>query len=224
MDKMMQEISFMEALHKSTKRDYTARVCKEDKVHCTEVSVQYGKDYWDGDRKYGYGGYHYDGRWLPIAEKMAEHYDLKEDAKILDVGCGKGFLLYEFTQVLPKAQVVGIDISSHAIENSKQEIKSFVQVGNATKLPYEDGYFDCVVSLGTLHNLYNFELFQALQEIERVGKENKYVMQESYRNEREKVNMLNWQLTQHSFYNVDEWNWFFKLAGYTGDFGFIFFE
>jgi len=120
--------------------------------------------------------------------------------------------------------VAGLDISEYAVENSKEEVKPFIQIGNATKLPYEDNYFDYVYSLGTIHNLYNFELHSALQEIERVSKQHKYVMQEAYRNEREKVNMLNWQLTQHSFYSKDEWEWFFKLAGYTGDYGYIFFE
>ena len=97
-------------------------------------------------------------------------------------------------------------------------------MGNAKSLPFEDNYFDFIVSLGTLHNLFNFELYDALKDIERVGKEHKYVMQESYRNEREKVNMLNWQLTQHTFFRTDEWLWFFELSGYTGDYGFIFFE
>jgi len=214
----------MEKLHKKTKRDYTSRVCKEDKGHCTEVSVQFSKDYWDGDRKYGYGGYKYDGRWLQISRDMVKHYNLPEDAKILDVGCGKGFLLYEFTKVLPKAEVRGIDISEYAVENAKEEVKPHIQVGNAKSLPFEDNYFDFIVSLGTLHNLFNFELYDALKDIERVGKEHKYVMQESYRNEREKVNMLNWQLTQHTFFRTDEWLWFFELSGYTGDYGFIFFE
>ena len=220
----MPEINFMEVLHKSTKRDYSERVCKYDKVHCTEVSCQFGKEYWDGDRKYGYGGYSYDGRWAPVAEKMVRHYELAEDAKILDIGCGKGFLLYELSRILPRAEIAGLDISQYAVETSKDEVRPFIRVGNATELPYETDYFDYVYSLGTIHNLYNYELHAALQEIERVGKQHKYVMQESYRNEREKVNMLNWQLTQHSFYSTEEWAWFFDLAGYRGDYGYIFFE
>jgi ubiquinone/menaquinone biosynthesis C-methylase UbiE len=221
----MKEINFMETHHKSTKRDYTERIVKYDKAHCAEVSSKFGKDYWDGDRKYGYGGYKYmDGYWKPVAEAMIKHYQLPEDAKILDIGCGKGFLLYEITRLLPKAEVFGIDISEYAVENSKEEIRSKIQVGNATSLPYEDSSMDFVYALGTIHNLFNFELFDALKEMERVGKQHKYTMQESYRNETEKINMCNWQLTQHAFYNVDEWKWFFKLAGYTGDYGFIFFE
>ena len=216
-------VNYVQSLHKSTSRVYIDRMI-DDKVNCMLKAKEYELDYWDGDRKYGYGGYSYDGRWLQIAKNMVQHYGLKEDSKILDIGCGKGFLLYEFTQVLPNAEVAGLDISEYAVENSKEEIKPFIQVGNAAKLPYEDNYFDYVYALGTIHNLYNFELYPALQEIERVSKQNKYVMQEAYRNEREKVNMLNWQLTQHSFYSKDEWEWFFKLAGYTGDYGYIFFE
>jgi ubiquinone/menaquinone biosynthesis C-methylase UbiE len=221
----MKEINFMEKLHKNTKRDYTERIVKYDKAQCAEVSCKFGKDYWDGDRQYGYGGYKYmDGYWKPVAEAMVNHYNLPEDARILDVGCGKGFLLYELTKLLPKAKVFGIDISDYAVENAKEEVKSGIKIGNATSLPFEDNSFDYVYALGCLHNLYNFELFKALKEMERVGKQHKYSMQESYRNETERINMCNWQLTQHSFYNTQEWVWFFNLAGYTGDYGFIFFE
>ena len=221
----MKEINFMEKLHKGTKRDYTERIVKYDKAHCAEVSCKFGKDYWDGDRQYGYGGYKYmDGYWRPVAEAMINYYNLPENARILDVGCGKGFLLYEITKLLPKAEVFGIDISEYAVENAKEEVKPRIQVGNAVSLPFEDNSMDYVFALGTIHNLYNFELFKALQEMERVSKHNKYTMQESYRNETEKINMCNWQLTQHSFYSVKEWIWFFNLAGYTGDYGFIFFE
>ncbi|MCX6122155.1 MAG: class I SAM-dependent methyltransferase [Ignavibacteriales bacterium] len=221
----MKEINFMEKLHKSTKRDYTERIVKYDKAQCAEVSCKFGKDYWDGDRRYGYGGYKYmDGYWRPVAEAMVNHYKLQENARILDIGCGKGFLLYEITKILPKAEVYGIDISNYAVENAKEEVKPRIKVGNAISLPFENNSFDYVYALGCMHNLYNFELFKALKEMERVGKQNKYTMQESYRNETEKINMCNWQLTQHSFYSIQEWIWFFELADYTGDYGFIFFE
>jgi ubiquinone/menaquinone biosynthesis C-methylase UbiE len=221
----MKELNFMEKLHKNTKRDYTERIIKYDKAQCAEVSCKFGQDYWDGDRQYGYGGYKYmDGYWKPVAEAMVKHYNLKDDAKILDVGCGKGFLLYELTKLLPKTKVFGLDISAYAVENAKEEVKSGIKVGNAISLPFEDNSFDFVYALGCLHNLYNFELFQALKEMQRVGKQHKYTMQESYRNETERINMCNWQLTQHSFYSTQEWEWFFNLSGYTGDYGFIFFE
>ena len=220
----MAYVDFIMKLHKSSKRDYLARVTEHDKAECAEVAIQYGEDYWDGDRKYGYGGYRYDGRWRPVAEAMAQHYGLQADAKILDVGCGKGYLLYEFTQVLPGAEVTGIDISKYAIENAKEEVKPFLRVGNAVSLPYEDGYFDYVFSITTLHNLYNYDLRKALQEIQRVGKNHKHVIVESYRNEREKANLLYWQLTCRSFYTPGEWEWFMKESEYTGDYSYIAFE
>jgi len=220
----MAYVDFIMKLHKSTKRNYLERVVEHDKAECAEVAIQYGKDYWDGDRKYGYGGFYYDGRWRTVAEEIAKHYGLKPGDKILDVGCGKGFLLYEFTQAIPGVEVAGIDISQYAIDNAKEEVKPFLRAGNAIDLPYESNTFDFVVSITTLHNLYNYELHQALQEIERVGKDKKYIVVESYRNEREKVNLLYWQLTCRSFYTPGEWEWFFKQSGYTGDYGCIFFE
>jgi ubiquinone/menaquinone biosynthesis C-methylase UbiE len=220
----MAYVDFIMKLHKSSKRDYVERVVSYDKAECAEVAIQYGKDYWDGERQYGYGGYNYDGRWRPVAEAMAKHYGIKPGDKILDVGCGKGYLLYEFTQALPGVEVAGLDISEYAIENAKEEVKPFLTAGNATSLPYEDGYFDYIISITTLHNLYNFELRKALQEIERVGKQNKHVIIESYRNEREKANLLYWQLTCRAFYTPEEWEWFMTESGYTGDYSYIVFE
>ena len=215
---------FVMKLHTATKRDYLERVVQHDKAACAEVAIQYGRDYWDGDRHYGYGGYRYDGRWRPIAEDMARHYELKAGDKILDVGCGKGFLLYEFTQVIPGVEVAGLDLSSYAIENAKPEVKPFLSMGNAISLPWPDRTFDFVVSITTFHNLYNYELRAALQEVERVGKRKKHIIIETYRNEREKANLLYWQLTCRAFYTPKEWEWFFKESGYTGDYSYIVFE
>ncbi|CBN55125.1 MULTISPECIES: class I SAM-dependent methyltransferase [Kamptonema] len=220
----MSYVDFITKVHTSTKRDYVARVVQHDKADCATIAKQYGQDYWDGDRQYGYGGYRYDGRWLPIAKEIVKHYDLKPGDKILDVGCGKAYLLYEFSQAIPGVEVAGIDISQYGIDNAKEEVKPFLQVGNATKLPFEDNTFDFVVSILTLHNLYNYELYAALQEIERVGNDKKYIVVESYRNERERVNLLYWQLTCESFYTPNEWEWCFKQSGYRGDYGCIFFE
>ena len=188
-------IDFVTKLHGKTRRNFLERVIEHDKAECATIAKQYGKDYWDGDRKYGYGGFRYDGRSRPIAKEMVDYYNLKPGDKVLDVGCGKGYLLYEFTQVLPGVEVAGIDISRYAIDHSKEEVRPFLQVGNAIALPYEDRTFDFVVSLATLHNLYAYDLQKALQEIERVGKNKKHVMVESYRTEQEKVNLLYWQLT-----------------------------
>ncbi len=220
----MAYIDFMTKLHTSTKRDYLKRVTEHDKAECAEIAIQYGKDYWDGERHLGFGGYHYDGRWRPVAEEMVKHYKLKAGASILDVGCGKGFLLYEFTQVLPDVKVAGIDISKYAIEHAKEEIKPFLKVGTAAKLPYPDQSFDFVFSINTFHNLYIYDLWQALKEVERVGKGAKHITIESYRNEREKANLLYWQLTCRAFHTPQEWEWIFKQTGYTGDYSYIVFE
>ncbi len=220
----MAYIDFIAPLHRGTRRDYLARVNEVPKAEAAAVAKRFGKEYWDGDRRFGYGGYRYDGRWLPVASAMAKHYGLKAGSSVLDVGCGKGFLLYEFGRAVPGLQLRGIDISSYAVENAKPEMRPFLQVGDAAALPFEDKSFDLVVSLTTLHNLKCYNLEKALREIERVGRRHKYIVVESFRNEQEKANLLYWQLTCESFYWPDEWEWWFKHAGYTGDHSFIYFE
>lgn len=219
-----ERIDFTQTLHSSTKRDYVARVVEYDKAVCAEIASRFGQEYWDGERQYGYGGYSYDGRWRPIAERMSEYYQLKPGMRVLDVGCGKGYLLYEFTQVVPGLEVAGIDISAYGIEHAKEEVRSSLIVGGAEKLPFGDGEFDLVVSLGTLHNLGIEDLWSAVSEIERVSRNHKYIMIESYRNQREKANLLYWQLTCKSFYSVEDWEWLYRKIGFSGDYGFIFFE
>ncbi len=220
----MAHIDFISPLHKRTQRDYLGRVNEFPKAEAARIAKQFGKDYWDGDRKFGYGGMRYDGRWRVVAENMARHYDLKAGDRILDVGCGKAFLLYEFTQVVPGIEVRGLDISPYAVANAKEEVRPFLQTGNANHLPYEDASFDLVLTINTLHNLYCYDLDRALREIQRVGRRHRYVVAESYRNEEEKANLLYWQLTCESFCTPEEWEWWFRQTGYTGDFSFIYFE
>lgn len=216
-------IDFTQTLHASTARDYVARVVEHDKAESAEVAQRFDHEYWDGDRRYGYGGYRYDGRWLPVAQAMAQHYGLKAGDRVLDVGCGKGFLLHELTRAVPGIEVAGIDVSAYALEHAKEEVAPHLTLGSAAALPYADDAFDLVLSLGTLHNLGASDLFAALREIERVSRGGAYVMVESYRNEREKANLLYWQLTCRSFYSVEDWEWVLREAGYGGDYGFIFF-
>ena len=223
----MSYIDFLSVVHKSTTRDYLARVNDPDfpKAVAAERAKKWDFDYWDGDRRINYGGYKYmPGRWEKVAKAMADHYGIKPGDKILDVGCGKGFLLYDFTLVVPGVEVYGIDISQYAIDNSKEEVRDRLQVGSATKLPWPDKHFDLVYSLNTLHNLHAYDLDPALREIERVGKNNKYICVESYRNEVEKANLLYWQVTCEAFNTPEEWEWWFKQTGYTGDHSFIYFE
>lgn len=223
----MAYVDFLTPLHKSTKRDYIARVTDPEypKPKAAELAKKWGFDYWDGDRRICYGGYRYmPGRWESVARLMVEHYGLKPGDRILDIGCGKGFLLYDFTKVVDGLELYGIDISEYAIANSKEEIRDRLCLGNATELPWPDHYFDFVYSITTLHNLHNYDLDKALREMERVGKRNKYLCVESYRNEMEKANLLYWQVTCESFCTPEEWEWWFRQTGYTGDHSFIFFE
>ena len=223
----MAYIDFMSATHKSTSRDYLARVNEPEfpKAKAATLAKQWGYDYWDGDRRINYGGYRYmPGRWAPVGQAMIDHYGLKPGDKILDIGCGKGFQLYELTQLLPGLEVHGVDVSSYAIENGKEEIKDHLQVGNANSLPFPDDYFDFVFSVTALHNLHNYDLDKALREMERVGKNNKYLCVEAYRNEEEKANLLYWQVTCEAFCTPEEWEWWFNQTGYTGDYSLIYFE
>lgn len=224
---MGQLVELVTSLHKKTSRDYLARMV-DDKVHCMEVARQYGKDYWDGDRRYGYGGYKYDGRWKPLADALAKRYSLNPATRIriLDVGCGKAHLLHELKKSLPYAEVIGFDPSLYGLNDAPPEIRPFLHFGHAEhafSYRYPDNHFDLVLAMGSLHNLKNWERDIALREIERIGR-NKYLWVESYRNAQEQFNLQCWALTCWAFMTDDEWRYEFERAGYTGDFEFIHFE
>jgi protein-L-isoaspartate(D-aspartate) O-methyltransferase len=215
---------FIGLVHKSTKRDYLARVTERDKAEVAELALKWDYDYWDGSRQTGYGGYKYDGRWRKVADAMVETYGIQAGMRILDVGAGKGFILHDFLEAVPGVEVHGLDASTYGIEHSMESVKANIVHGTADKLPFPDNHFDLVISINTLHNLYINDLFSAVREIERVGRKDKFICVEAYRNEREKVNLLYWQLTCRAFFTPEEWVWVFERNGYTGDHGFIFFE
>ena len=217
-------LNIVTSLHQSTKRNYLERM-NDDKINCMLKAKEYEFDYWDGDRRFGYGGYKYiPGRWKPVAEKLISEYNLTNDSSILDVGCGKGFLLYELKLLLPNLKVSGFDISKHGISSAKEIIKKDLFIHKAQdKFPYSENEFDLVISLGCLHNLKIYELQQSLHEIERVGKKG-YVMLESFRNEKELFNLECWALTCEAFFSKDEWIWIYNHFGYKGDYEFIYFE
>jgi SAM-dependent methyltransferase len=220
---MGQLLNVVTPLHKRTKRDYLARMV-DDKVHCMLKAKEYELDYWDGDRRYGYGGYRYDGRWKGVAQQLIDHYRLGPNARILDVGCGKAHLLHELKQLLPDADVAGFDISRHGLGDAPEAIRPYLFRYRAQDpYPWGDQHFDLVISFGALHNLRVFELEAAVREIERVGKQ-KYVMVESYRNELEQFNLECWALTAEAFFDTAEWIWLYRHFGYTGDYEFIYFE
>ena len=217
-------VNYVASLHQATSRKYIERMV-DDKVKCMLKAKEYEFDYWDGDRRYGYGGYKYmAGRWKPVAELLIKNYNLTNDSSVLDVGCGKAFLLYEIKLLLPNLKVSGFDISKYGIANAKEEISKDLFIHRAQDpYPFKDKQFDLVFSINSLHNLRIFELNVALKEIERVGKQG-YVLIESYRNEKELFNLECWALTAESYFDTKEWLWIYSQFGYTGDYEFIYFE
>ena len=215
--------NFVTANHKKTKRNHLKRMI-DDKVHCMKVAKKYGKEYWDGSRRFGYGGYKYlEGRLDGVAKKIIKNYKLTNSSKILDVGCGKGYLLYEIKKILPKIQISGFDISKYANINSKKEIKKYLSIKDVKKkFKYRKKSFDLVISLGLFHNLNLFEIERAIKQINRIAKSS-FIMVESYRNEKELFNLQCWALTCESFFTPSEWKYIFKKNFYKGDFESIYF-
>ena len=220
---MGQLLEIVTPLHKATKRDCLARMV-DNKVESMIKAKEYGFDYWDGDRRYGYGGYKYlPGRWKPVAEKLIEIYQLNSGSKLLDVGFGKGFLLYEIQLIVPGIEIYGIDISHHGLSSALPELNADLRIHRAQDLyPWNDDFFDLVISLGTFHNLHLPELEKALKEVQRVGK-HAYVMVESFRDEQEQFNLECWALTAETLLSVQAWEWVYQAVGYTGDYEFIYF-
>ncbi|MBI2870540.1 MAG: methyltransferase domain-containing protein [Candidatus Omnitrophica bacterium] len=182
------------------------------------IAKRFGFEYFDGTREQGYGGYRYDGRWKAVVKRMQEYYGLTEGARILDIGCGKGFMLHDFRELLPGAGVWGIDISQYAVDHALEDVKPFLQVANATDLPYPDKSFDLVISINVVHNLPDDLCRRAIREMERVGRAHKYVQVDSFRTPEEKEKLEVWQLTAELIYDTEQWKRVFREEGYTGDF------
>ncbi len=220
----MKELKIFTPFHKKTKRDYIGRMIK-NKIFCMKKARKFERNYWDGPREYGYGGYKYvPGLITPIARKIIKKYKLNNNSKILDVGCGKGFLLYEIKKILPRISICGFDISRYGIKNAKKEIKKYLFVRDVRKkILFKDNFFDLVISFNCLHNLEIFDLKKSLFEIERVGKK-KFIVVESYRNIKELFNLQCWALTANAFFNKKEWISLFNDFNYKGDYEFIYFE
>ena len=216
-------INIITQVHESTKRNYLDRM-NDSKIECMSVAMKFDKEYWDGERRYGYGGYKYiPGRWKPVAEKIIDNYSLNDNSKILDVGCGKGFLLQELKLILPNLTISGFDISKYGIKNSHPNIKKNLFLHDASNdFPFKDKEFDLIISINTLHNLKINQLSKSLKECNRVGK-NGYIAVESFTNEKELFNLQCWALTCQSFFSKDEWIWIFDEFGYKGDYEFIYF-
>ncbi len=219
----MKEIKIITKNHLRTKRNYLDRMLDE-KVKCMNIASKYGREYWDGKRRYGYGGYKFiKGFQTPVALKIIKNFKLTNKSRIIDIGCGKGFLIYEIKKILPGIEIVGLDISKYAKSKSKNEIKEFIKIHKAEKrLPFKSKYFDLAISINCFHNLQINHLKIAITELTRVSKK-QYIAVESYRNNKELFNLQCWALTCQSFFNKNEWKWILNENNYNGFYEFIYF-
>ena len=201
-----------------TKRDLSKRLVQKSEED-RAIARRFGKDFFDGDRKHGYGGFSYYPKfWKPVIPTFIDYWKLNENSSILDVGCAKGFMMHDFLEEIPNIDIQGIDISEYAIQNCMETVKNLVSVADAKKLMFDDNSFDVVISINTIHNLNKDECAEALKEIERVSRGKSFVTVDAYRNANEKERMYAWNLTAQTIMSVDEWIDFFKSVGYTGDY------
>lgn len=213
---MKQEINLL-GNYPKIKRNYDKRMA-EKTPEVIKTAKQFGREFFDGERRYGYGGFKYDGRWKAVVKKIREHYKLPDRAAILDIGCAKGFMLHDFKELMPESTLAGIDVSEYAIRNAMPAVKPFLKVASAEKLPYPDRSFDLVVSINSVHNLPLGGLKCALSEIQRVCRGDSYITVDAWRNDREKENLFKWVLTAETMMHVDDWKKLFDEIGYTGDY------
>ena len=185
-----------------------------------KIARKFDREFFDGDRKHGYGGFNYNPRfWEPVIPTFRDYWDLgKTNKTVLDIGCGKGFMVYDLIRLVSNIEVKGIDVSEYAIKNCKDEVSDFLSVADAKKLPFEDKSFDVVISINTIHNLDKDNCAKALREINRVSKKHSFITVDAFRNEEEEKRMLSWNLTAKTIMSVSDWEIFFKKNNYSGDY------
>lgn len=213
---MGREIDLLRSLPK-TKRNIEKRASDKD-PQVVAVARKFDREYWDGDRKYGYGGYRYDGRWRAVARDILAHFGLQPGMRVLDVGCGKGFLVKDLMLECPGLEAFGLDISHYALMHCEPEVVGRLQLGSAESLPFPDRGFDCVISINTIHNLPRSRALVALREIERLSPGRAYVQVDSYRTPEQRALFESWVLTAQFHDYPDGWKKLFADAGYTGDY------
>ena len=212
----MAEVNLLARLPKTKRNIQTRASTKAPAV--IAISKQYGEMYFDGPRDYGYGGYKYDGRWIPVAEDIIKHFNLKAGDRVLDVGCGKGFLVKDLTKVCPELEVFGLDISPYALMNCEPDVIGRLHLGTAEKLPFPDKSFDCVLSLNTVHNFPRPRAIKVMQEIQRVSGGRAFVQVDSYHTLEQKELFESWVLTAEFHDYPEGWVELFQEARYMGDY------
>lgn len=213
----MAEIDLLD-LYPSSKRPIEERGELLTEKH-REVARKFGKEYFDGERLYGYGGYYYNPRfWEATVRRLRDYYRLTENASILDVGCAKGFMLHDFKKLMPNLTIAGIDISRYAMEQAIETVKPFLSVGNSKNLPFKDKSFDLVISINTIHNLPLEDCKQALHEIQRVSRGYIFITVDAWRTQQQQQQLMKWNLTALTYMHVDAWKKLFAEVGYRGDY------
>jgi ubiquinone/menaquinone biosynthesis C-methylase UbiE len=212
----MPEVNLLAKLPKPRRNVLSRGVAKTPEI--VAISREYGEMYFDGPREYGYGGYRYDGRWIPVAEDIVRHFGLKAGDRVLDVGCAKGFLVKDLMAVCPGLEAFGVDVSEYALMHCAPEVVGRLHLGNATKLPFPDRSFQAVLAINTIHNLERGDLISALGEIERLAPGRGFVQVDSYRTPEQREVFLEWVLTARHHDYPGGWVTLFAEAKYTGDY------
>lgn len=210
----MAELNLLRSLPKSSRNVKAREETKTEEV--IRISREFGFMYFDGPRDYGYGGYHYDGRWQSVARDIIAHFGLKPGDRVLDVGCAKGFLVKDLMLMCPGLEVFGLDVSEYAIMHCEPAVLGRLYLGDARKLPFPDNSFQCVLSLNTIHNFVREETIIALQEIQRISGGRAFIQVDSYRTPEQKAIFESWVLTALFHDYPHGWVKLFKEAGYTG--------
>ena len=220
---MKREVNLLE-FYPQSKRPIDDRgnlITEQDRA----IARKFDVEYFDGDRLTGDGGYNYNPRfWTDTVAHIKDFYHLDDNSKILDIGCAKGYMMHDLSLLIPGAEIKGVDVSNYAKENSIESMQDNIVVANANNLPFPDDYFDLVIAINTLHNLPLIDCKQAFREINRVTKNNSFVMNDAWRDAKGKQSMLNWNLTALTYMSCDDWEELFKEVDYKGDYYWFFAE